>query len=177
MLFTYTVTKGKEADLGFNVFLTNPSSSLLGRSFEDIGRLTSSDSRRSVSRMKVGIMTSVTKSDYTYKAELERVVDGDTIYVKLDLGFGIKHREILRLAKINAAESGTAAGAKATAALKKILKDAPFLIVKTKKTDIYGRYIADIFFGEKSQTNPQKVADSGIYLNQLLLDRGLVDLY
>lgn len=149
-LFTYTLTKAGEADLGFNVFLENPSASR---------------------------MTATKKNDYIYKSELERVVDGDTIHVKLDLGFGIKHSEILRLAKINATESSTAAGTKATDALKKILKDVPFLIIKTNKTDIYGRYIADVFFADKKETDPQKVADSGIYLNQLMLDRGLVELY
>jgi hypothetical protein len=53
----------------------------------------------------------------------------------------------------------------------------PFLIIKTNKTDIYGRYIADVFLAEKSETNPQKTADSGIYLNQILLEQGLVDLF
>ncbi len=102
------------------------------------------------------------------------MVDGDTIHVTLDLGFKILHKEILRLAKINAPEATTFEGKKATEALKEILKTAPFLIVKTNKTDIYGRYIADVFFGDHTQTNPQKIADSGTYLSQVLLDRGLV---
>jgi endonuclease YncB( thermonuclease family) len=97
--------------------------------------------------------------------------------VTLDLGFKTRHQEILRLAKIGAAELATAAGKRAAKALQEILKDAPFLVIKTNKTDIYGRYIADVFFGEKSETDPQKVADSGTYLNQLLLERGLVELY
>ena len=146
---TYTFTKSGEIDLGFNIFLE--------KSFANL---------QQVRESKGG--------EYTYKAELERIVDGDTIHVKLDLGFGIKHREILRLAKINAAEAETSDGKKATAALKKILKDAPFLIVKTNKTDIYGRYIADVFFGEGSE---KEVAEGGEYLNQLLLDRGLVEIY
>ena len=146
---TYTFTKSGEIDLGFNIFLE--------KSFANL---------QQVRESKGG--------EYTYKAELERVVDGDTIHVKLDLGFGIKHHEILRLAKINAAESETTEGKKATTALKKILKDLPFLIVKTNKTDIYGRYIADVFYGKGS---PEKVAENGEYLNQLLLDRGLVEIY
>ena len=147
--FTYTLTKSGEIDLGFNIFLE--------KSFANL---------RQAQESKGG--------EYTYKAELERVVDGDTIHVKLDLGFGIKHHEILRLAKINAAESETTEGKKATTALKKILKDLPFLIVKTNNTDIYGRYIADVFYGKGS---PEKVAENGEYLNQLLLDRGLVEIY
>ncbi len=115
---------------------------------------------------------------YTYKAFLEKVVDGDTLHVTLDLGFKIRHKEILRLGKINAPELKTDAGKKSCEALKKILQDVPFLIIKTNKTDIYGRYIAEVFFDEAKQENDaQKVADSGVYLSQLLLDRGLVEVF
>ena len=82
---------------------------------------------------------------HTYKATLQKVVDGDTIRVELDLGFGVFHREILRLGKINTAERGTKKGTVATAKLKQILKNVKTLIIKTNKTDIYGRYIADVF--------------------------------
>jgi endonuclease YncB( thermonuclease family) len=157
-LFTYTTTKEGEIDLGFNI--------LLEKNY--------ATSRQPKSDSFQALTLNQPKSSFTYKAELERVVDGDTIHVKLDLGFGIKHREILRLAKINAAEAETKEGKKATTTLKKILKDLPFLIVKTNKTDIYGRYIADVFFGKGS---PEKIAENGEYLNQLLLDRGLVEAY
>lgn len=146
---TFTLTKDGEVDLGFNVFCRASKKT-----------------------------AAVTKSDYTYVATLERVVDGDTIHAKIDLGFGISHREILRLAKINAAESETAQGKKATATLKKILDGVKFLIVRTNKTDIYGRYVADVFFDESGkEKDPQKVAESGTYLNQLLLNRGIVELW
>lgn len=110
------------------------------------------------------------KNLHTYKAYLEKVVDGDTLRVVLDLGFGIYHKEILRLAKINAYERGTSEGDKSTKALEKILKNVKFLIIKTNKIDIYGRYIADVFFSESNEEDAQKVADEGIYLNQLLVD-------
>lgn len=148
-LFTYTQNKEGELDLGFNIFLKTK---------------TSTNPKPS--------------SDYTYIAKLQKVVDGDTLHVKLDLGFGITHREILRLAKINAAESDTSDGKKATTGLKKILKDVEFLIVRTNKTDIYGRYVADIFFNESGgKQDPQKVAAEGIYLNQLLLNKALVQAW
>lgn len=107
-----------------------------------------------------------------YKATVERVVDGDTLHVILDLGFKTAHRDILRLRGVNAPEMSTAAGKKSADALKRILKNVPFLVIKTTSTDVYGRYVADVFLAEKSQENdPQKVADAGIYLNQLLLDK------
>jgi len=157
-LFTYTTTKEGEIDLGFNI--------LLEKKYATSKQLQVDSSQT--------LNLNQPKSSFTYKAELERVVDGDTIHVKLDLGFGIKHREILRLAKINAAEAETKEGKKATTALKKILKDSSFLIVRTNKTDIYGRYVADIFFGKGSV---EEVAERGEYLNQVLLDRGLVEAY
>jgi endonuclease YncB( thermonuclease family) len=119
-----------------------------------------------------------TQQVYTYKAYLKRVVDGDTLHANIDLGFGIFHEEILRLAKINCAESKTSEGAKAKVALEKIFKDAPFFIVKSIKTDIFNRYVADIFLPKnKKETDLQKVADGGIYLNQLLLDHGLAEVF
>lgn len=109
-----------------------------------------------------------------YKAFLKRVVDGDTIHVILDLGFEIFHEEILRLRGINAAEISSEEGKKSAASLKNILKNPPFLIVKTSGSDVYGRYIADVFLSDvKKNLTPQEVADSGIYLNQLLLDKKL----
>lgn len=44
---------------------------------------------------------------YTYKAKLERVIDGDTIDVYIDLGFDIHYRSRVRLAEIDAPESRT----------------------------------------------------------------------
>ena len=114
---------------------------------------------------------------FAYKAYLERVVDGDTIHVVLDLGFEIFHREIIRLRGINAPEAGTKAGTKSTKVLTKILKDAPFLVVKTTGKDIYGRYVADVFLTNEEVVEAQQVADSGIYLNQLLLDKGSATLF
>ena len=75
------------------------------------------------------------KNINVYKAYLEKVVDGDTIRVVLDLGFRIFHKEILRLKGIDAPELSTIEGKKSSDALKQILKDVPFLIIKTIKGD------------------------------------------
>jgi endonuclease YncB( thermonuclease family) len=169
-LFTYKIATLRDGekisvDCGFNIF-TEVKTSLKA---EEI-----------VESVKKGegfsLKKSATKPEqmHTYKAYLDRVVDGDTLHVTLDLGFKIEHREILRLAKINAPEFDTVDGKLSGEALRKILKDVPFLIIKTNKTDIYGRYIADVFFSDSGETSAQKVADQGIYLNQLLLDRRLV---
>ncbi len=155
-------------DLGFNVF------SKLKTAFADQTIVECKKINDEISLKKSGAKST---SLHTYKAELEKVVDGDTIRVILDLGFKTKHREILRLTQINAAEASTKEGKKATEGLKKILQDVPFFVVKTNKADIYGRYLADVFFSENGETDLQKIADSGTYLSQLLIDRGLVEKY
>jgi endonuclease YncB( thermonuclease family) len=173
-LFTYKIANLEDSDatlidLGFNIF-TDTKSKLPADTIVA--------TKKSGEKFLLKKSNVKSKSLHTYKAYLERIVDGDTIHVILDLGFKTKHREILRLTQINAAEANTPQGKKATAGLQKILKDVPFLIVKTNKTDIYGRYLADVFFDEKKkEMNPQKVADSGVYLSQLLLERGLVEVF
>ena len=44
---------------------------------------------------------------YEYNAELDRVVDGDTIDCRIDLGFGVWIKQRVRLYGINAPESRT----------------------------------------------------------------------
>ena len=171
-LFTYKIknysdTPASFVDCGFHIFseIKSPVKND-GEVFESVKKGNGFSFKKS---------SATSKQLHTYKAFLERVIDGDTILVTLDLGFKIRHREILRLAKINASEVSSEEGKKSAAALEKILKDVPFLILKTNQTDIYGRYIADVFFDEsKKEKDPQKVADGGVYLNQMLLDRELV---
>ena len=174
-LFTYKIavsphSKKTLIDCGFNIFTE------IKTGLKDDGA--------TIESVKKGESFSLKKSQakpqqtHTYKAYLDRVVDGDTLHVTLDLGFKIEHKEILRLAKINAPEMSEDEGKKSAAALQEILKDVKFLIVKTNKTDVYGRYVADVFFDASGkETNPQKVADDGVYLNQLLLERALVEVF
>ncbi len=168
-LVTFADSSERFVDCGFNVFV-KVKTSLAGE-----GQI--------VESVKKGADFGCKKSNkkpaeiHTYKAKLERVVDGDTIHVTLDLGFDIRHKEILRLAKINAPEMTTLAGKKSAEVLQNILKNVSALVIKTNKTDIYGRYIADIFFSASGETDLQKIADEGAYLNQMLFDLGAVEEY
>jgi endonuclease YncB( thermonuclease family)/rubrerythrin len=172
-LFSYPLIKLENADLtcidcGFNFF----------REVEN-----QSKNLQNVDVIKKDETYSIKKSDShprkfnTYKAYLDRVVDGDTIRVTIDLGFKTFHNEIIRLKGIDSAEIDSEAGKESARALTQILDKIPFLVVKTIKVDIYGRYVADVFFSDKNEIDAQKVADEGIYLNQLLLDRGLVKIW
>ena len=110
---------------------------------------------------------------FTYKARLLRVIDGDTLEVEIDLGFNTRVTHVIRLRGVNCAEikslpqtAGRALAAKAFTEAK--LKEVPFITVKTHKTDIYGRYVADVFYVPAE--NPGKTA---VYLNQEILDQGM----
>lgn len=171
-LFTYQLAKIAGAqrmvvDLGFNIFVAENSANYRE------GEIVESVKNGEKYSLKKSNLT--TKEMHTYKAFLERVVDGDTIKVTLDLGFNIFHKEILRLSKINAPEIESKEGQKSFLALKKLLKDVPFLIIKTTKTDIYGRYIADVFLGKDEEEISGNPAPEEVYLNQALLDLGVVE--
>ncbi|NBV06065.1 MAG: DUF1016 family protein [Proteobacteria bacterium] len=172
-LFTYKIVvsphSGKTLiDCGFNIF------SQIKTSLKTDGAVVESVKKNEGFALKKA--PAKKRQLHTYKAFLDKVVDGDTLHVTLDLGFKIEHKVILRLAKINAAEIDSDAGKKSAAAVTKILQNVKFLIVKTNKTDVYGRYVADVFFDESAkESDPQKVADKGNYLNQMLLDLGLAN--
>lgn len=117
-----------------------------------------------------------------YKAHVESVIDGDTIEVNIDLGFETwTKKKSMRLRGINASEldkpsrpsNNTQLADSAKAFIVKRLKGVPFVVVKTYKTDIYGRYIADLFYHPKF-TDKRDVVKKGFFLNEELLKENLV---
>lgn len=79
-----------------------------------------------------------------YQATVDRVVDGDTVDVVVDLGFDLSLRGRFRLAGIDAPEMNTAAGRASKARLEELLPAAGVVFVETFKGDAkdkYGRYL------------------------------------
>jgi len=113
---------------------------------------------------------------YTYKAYLERVIDGDTISVNIDCGFKTSLRQKLRFRSINTPEVKTAAGKRAKQFVQDALGPLDFFVIKTYGFGKYDRALVDVFYlpGEK---DAQKIAKEGVLLNQQLLDRGLAELW
>jgi micrococcal nuclease len=83
---------------------------------------------------------------YEYRALVERVVDGDTVDVRIDLGFDVWVRERLRVAAIDAPERFTPSGKGATAHAQALLPVGEEVLVRTEKdrTEKFGRYLATI---------------------------------
>lgn len=89
-----------------------------------------------------------------YVRKVENVVDGDTIDVLIDLGFDILFQSRVRLAGIDTPESRTkdlkekALGLESKEYLKKALKDAKSVVIKTEKinsSEKYGRILGWIY--------------------------------
>jgi len=121
---------------------------------------------------------------YEYKAQVLRVVDGDTIDFLIDLGFECFHKERVRLYGIDAPEIRTrnktekAKGKEATAFVcdklsylvndKLDIDENPIVTIRSYKEDKYGRYLVMVYYIE----NGKKYC-----LNQQLLNAGLAKLY
>ena len=105
-----------------------------------------------------------------YVRKVENIVDGDTIDVLIDLGFDILFASRVRLAGIDTPESRTkdlaekALGLEAKDYLKKALKDAKSVVIKTEKMDSsekYGRILGWVY-----------VDGNTISLNDMMINDG-----
>jgi micrococcal nuclease len=104
-----------------------------------------------------------------YVRKVENVVDGDTIDVLIDLGFDILFQSRVRLAGIDTPESRTrdlkekSLGLESKEYLKKHLKDAKSVVIKTEKmnsTEKFGRILGWIYVnGDTVSLNDMMIND------------------
>lgn len=114
----------------------------------------------------------LSKEMYKYEATVRRWVDGDTVDVDIDLGFGIIfHNQRLRLYGIDAYESRTRdleekeKGLAATAFVNEVAPVGSKVTIVTYKEGKYGRILAEVFLDD--YTN----------LNMLLTEKGHAERY
>jgi micrococcal nuclease len=108
---------------------------------------------------------------YTYFVrEIKSVVDGDTIDVVIDLGFNVLFEQRVRLAGIDTPESRTSdkfeksLGIESKDYLKKQLKDAKSIIIRTEKMDSsekYGRILGWLYVNGESESINNKMINDG----------------
>lgn len=105
-----------------------------------------------------------------YVRKVENVVDGDTIDVLIDLGFDILFQSRVRLAGIDTPESRTrdlaekALGLESKEYLKKYLKDAKSVVIKTEKMDSsekYGRILGWLYINDDTESINDKMINDG----------------
>jgi len=109
---------------------------------------------------------------HNYAATVERVIDGDTLAVKIDLGFDTWRAEKIRLRGIDAPEMKTGAGVAAKAFVESELAGVGLVVIKTYKTDVYARYVGDVFYDALREDKDEIFAE-GRFLNQELLNAGM----
>tara|TARA_R110002020_G_scaffold337245_3_gene552759 strand:+ start:382 stop:978 length:597 start_codon:yes stop_codon:yes gene_type:complete len=107
---------------------------------------------------------------YEYKVRITRVVDGDTVDAEVDLGFGIFHKDRIRLMGLDTPESRTrnlvekALGGVAKARLKELLKENKGnIILRTSKEGKgkFGRILGTLL-----------IYDGKTSVNEMLIDEG-----
>ena len=93
---------------------------------------------------------------YHYKAILNRIIDGDTIDVMIDLGFGIQIKRRVRLHGINTPETRTLdleekkKGFAARDRLKELLPREFVIETILNKRGKYGRVLGILWVGEEN---------------------------
>ena len=104
---------------------------------------------------------------YTYKAKLDRVIDGDTINANIDLGFDITIHKRIRLTGIDTPESRTrdleekARGLASKARLIELIGDGDF-ILESREVGKFGRVLGTIY----------TIAEESININDTLVEEG-----
>jgi micrococcal nuclease len=106
---------------------------------------------------------------YQYKVKkVKRIIDGDTIDLDIDLGFGITLTHKVRLKDINAAETRTlnveekTKGLAAKEWLKKELSREGEWIIETTKDDKYGRILGTLYLVGDPVTINERMLNEGI---------------
>lgn len=105
---------------------------------------------------------------YTYQAEVLSIHDGDTLTLRISLGFHLYHDVTVRLAGLDAPELRTPEGdaAKLWVAAWFAAHHGPYIVVTMKdRTDKYGRLLATV------------VSDDGRSLTADLLADGIARVY
>ena len=108
---------------------------------------------------------------YEYRVKkVNKIVDGDTIDVDIDLGFDISFSSRVRLAGIDTPESRTtdlkekALGLEVKEKIKKELAAAKDVVIKTEKPDSsekYGRILGWVFLDGNTVSLNQQLIDQG----------------
>ena len=109
---------------------------------------------------------------YTYRAQVLRIIDGDTLWVEIDCGFGVSIEEKLRLRGIDTPEMSSDEGVMARLFVGERLKAGSTIVLTTSRSDLYDRYVADVFF-LPNEEDSAVILEQGLYLNRELLTAGL----
>ena len=97
---------------------------------------------------------------FEYVARVYEVIDSDTIYVAIDMGFSIQHIVKLKLQGISSSEITAFNSDNNTNRLIELIEGKIIRVVTDNQEDNCGRYLADIYLDE-------------VNINRLLLEENL----
>lgn len=97
-------------------------------------------------------MTLVPLADtFVRKASVVRVIDGDTYEMRIDLGYRVEGRFLIRVRNLNTPEMNTPEGREARLKAQGILEAATdILVVSYKDAQSFARWIADVYVNGRS---------------------------
>lgn len=167
-LYTYKIFKDKYADnllidCGFNIYKESDISQF---------RVDVVETVKTKNTFHFKASNATKKHFYTYKAYVQKIIDGDTIWLIIDCGFRVWIKQKIRLRGIDTPSMETKKGRESFKFVSNALKSLPFVIIKSHGRDKYDRYLIDVIY-LKDEQNPLLVLKKGAFLNQVLLDEGL----
>ena len=157
-------------DLGFATYLDLPADTKLNAG--DCVQINAADFPSLGSRLPA-----LTPS-YTYPATVLKVVDGDTLWVRVYLRPGHWVKQKLRLRDLDCPELPTPEGKAAKRFTESLVARATAVTICTTKPDKYDRYLADVFLELADDPVPQPSAlnsqprPASVFLNNALLENG-----
>ena len=104
-------------------------------------------------------------SEYRYKAEIIRCVDGDTVDAWIDVGFDMRIKQRLRLHGIDTPETRTRnltekkVGMMAKARVQELLEVGETYPIWTVEKGKFGRYLARIYLDRDTCVNDMLIAE------------------
>lgn len=110
---------------------------------------------------------------WEYTATVERVVDGDTIDVRVDLGFNLSASLRFRLARVNAPEKrgkSKVAGIHSWRYVEDVCAKGDTIRILTMKSGKYNRWVAEVYYTSRSSSAEVNLSDD-------LLTKGLAVPY
>lgn len=109
---------------------------------------------------------------YHYKVKVERIIDGNTLDVNIDLGFKITTVQQIRLAHINTPETNNVKKdteeyqkgmtAKQFVEQRLAANNNQLLIETVKVTEKYGRYIGTVWFPDSAVSQNDELVEKGL---------------
>ncbi len=159
-----TVEGSRVVDLGFACYLDLTE--------EQAERFRDGDLVRVDAAGKISVAEGATKADlFNYRAEILKIVDGDTLWVKVYLRPAQWMKQKLRLRGLDCLESKTPEGKAAKRFVEGLLAGAGSVAIHTTKPDKYDRYLADVFV-RPPRAGSSAPDETEIFLNNALLENG-----